>query len=120
MGARTNWELTVNGKSLFLYSHSGGETKFTDTQRALRNATPRLSMDDYPYSLRIFVSQIVGDEWSDSTGFGLSLVDEFEEHYAPAKIDFTKREITYNGITYKLWQFLQETEETYNERVSKI
>lgn len=117
MGARTTWELTVDGKSLFLYSHWGGEDKFADTQRAIRKAAPRLSMDDFSYALRTFVSQIIGDGWDGDTGYGLSFVNEFEEEYSPVKVDFTNRTVTYGGITYQIWQFLQETEEEHTERV---
>lgn len=93
MGARTTWKLQQNGQELSLYSHWGGESKLIDTRRALSIARPRWSDDSY--AMRIFVSQIVGNDWDSELGFGLGLGYEFEEEFTPCEIDFTNQTITY-------------------------
>jgi hypothetical protein len=57
-------ELSVN-----LYSHWGGYDRFINLARALSAAEPR--WNDGSYATRIIVSQLIGDQWADETGFGL-------------------------------------------------
>ena len=57
-------DLSVN-----LYSHWGGYDRFIDLARALRAAEPR--WNDGSYATRIIVSQLIGDQWGEETGFGL-------------------------------------------------
>lgn len=57
-------DLSVN-----LYSHWGGYDRFTALARALQAAEPR--WNDMSYCTRIIVSQLIGDDWSQETGFGL-------------------------------------------------
>jgi hypothetical protein len=55
--------------SVNLYSHWGGYDRFIDLARALRAAEPR--WNDSSYCTRIIVSQLIGEQWSSETGFGL-------------------------------------------------
>ena len=55
--------------SLNLYSHWGGYDRFVTLANAIHAAKPRWS--DSSYAARIIVSQIVGDQWAEETGFGL-------------------------------------------------
>lgn len=55
--------------SLNLYSHWGGYDRFEDLARALKAAEPR--WNDSSYAARIIVSQLIGDQWKEETGFGL-------------------------------------------------
>lgn len=105
MGARTNWELTLNGKSVYLYSHWGGDDKLTDTKRALEAAEPR--WHDGTYALRIFISNIIGPAWNSETGYGISTEDEFEETYTPALINFDTKQVTYGEITLSFYEFVK-------------
>ena len=75
MGSRTTWKIDTGNPegdtSLHVYSHWGGWDKIETTRRAIAAARPR--WDDVPYSTRIIVSQIIGSEWNEETGFGLAL-----------------------------------------------
>jgi hypothetical protein len=108
MGARTTWELKQNGQTLSLYSHWGGESKLADTKRALRAAKPRWSDDSY--ALRIFISQIVGNDWDSELGFGLGLGYDFEEEFTPAEINFDTLKITWGELTFTFDEFLAVSE----------
>ena len=70
IGFRKNQE----SPTIYLYSHWGGEDRFKTAVEALEAARPRWSQDDY--ATRIAISTIVGNQWSEETGFGIS-VDEF-------------------------------------------
>ena len=113
MGARTNWELVLNRKSIWLYSHSGGETKFQDTKQALQAARPR--WDDSNYALRIVISNIIGESWNESTGFGISTDPEFEEQYISARIDFDTQHIKYGDFTFRFSHFVEMNPERFWE-----
>jgi hypothetical protein len=57
-------DLSVN-----LYSHWGGYDRFESLASALHAAMPR--WNDTSYATRIIVSQLIGDQWAEETGFGL-------------------------------------------------
>ena len=57
-------DLSVN-----LYSHWGGYDRFVNLAKALQAAEPR--WNDTSYSTRIIVSQLIGNDWTEETGFGL-------------------------------------------------
>jgi hypothetical protein len=111
MGSRTTWKIVTNdsGAVTWLYSHHGGDDKFADTQNALVAAMPRWS--DTTYGARIFVSNIVRENWSEETGFGLTatLADAecpFEESYFDAVIDFTTQRVTFGSREWSFEDFI--------------
>ena len=55
--------------TMFLYQHWSGEEQNRWFAEALGAARPRWSDDSY--ATRIMVSQLVGDQWTSETGFGL-------------------------------------------------
>jgi hypothetical protein len=57
-------DLSVN-----LYSHWGGYDRFVTLANALHAAMPR--WNDTSYATRIIVSQLIGTDWTEETGFGL-------------------------------------------------
>lgn len=61
---RQDKDLSVN-----LYSHWGGYDRFAALAKALKAAEPR--WDDSTYCTRIIVSQLIGNDWAEETGFGL-------------------------------------------------
>ena len=111
MGARTTWQIkTETGNAVtWLYSHWGGESKLSDTKRALQEARPRWSHT--PYGARIFISQIVGDLWESELHFGITSGEEnnppFEEEYDYVKVDFTTQTITYGAFVFSFGNFVE-------------
>lgn len=110
MGARTTWEIrTETGNAVtWLYSHWGGESKLTDTKRALAKAEPR--WNDTTYGARIFISQIIGKYWEEETGYGITSGVEgncpFEEEYDNVKVDFVTQTITYGAFVFTFADFI--------------
>jgi hypothetical protein len=77
MGDRHVIGIRTSGQStMYLYSHWGGEEQEQDLVAALLAAEPR--WDDNFYATRILVSQIIGSQWDQETGYGLS-VGEFPD-----------------------------------------
>jgi hypothetical protein len=56
---------------IYLYSHWGGEAQKEILAHALQKAESRWSNSDY--ATRICISQIIGDSWNDTLGFGISV-----------------------------------------------
>lgn len=110
MGSRTEWiiKTDTSDNAIHLYSHWGGDTKFADTQSALGKAQPRWG--DFTYGARIFMSQIIGSEWDNETGFGIAVGNDtdnlFEESYFHAVIDFPNQRITLGSKSWTFEQFV--------------
>jgi hypothetical protein len=109
MGDRTNFHFRVDSdKILSLYSHWGGYTRKQDLARALNAAMPRIQMGDIDYALRICVSQLIGAEWLNETGFGLSINDPMsnEEEHGYLEIDFTTGTVKDDEIVKPIQEFI--------------
>jgi hypothetical protein len=114
MGARTTWAIKteVGDAVTWLYSHWGGDSKFSDTRSALAEAEPRWT--DTSYGARIFISQIIGDSWNRETGYGITTGNQFEnpfeEEYTPVLVDFTTRTVHYGDIPLSFSEFVHTAE----------
>lgn len=62
-----------NAPTLYLYSHWNGSARYESLVAAIENAGARAG--DHAYFTRIFISTIVGDDWNQETGWGLSIND---------------------------------------------
>lgn len=70
MGARVVFTIVqADGLRLNLYSHWGETERFANLAHALEQARPRWS--DESYAARIIVSNLIGPDWDQETGFGL-------------------------------------------------
>lgn len=110
MGARTTWKVVTNnsGAVTWLYSHWGGDAKFSDTQIAILKAATR--WDDPTYGARIVFSSIIGDHET-TTGYGLTatLADSpcpFEESYFTTTIDFVTQTVSMGSKTWSFEEFI--------------
>jgi hypothetical protein len=107
MGARTNFTFVTDTGALTLYSHWGGDSKFVDLAHGLSKAMPRIKMGDVAYALRIVVSQIIGPEWDNETGFGLHVGTEGgEEQYTAVTVDFTNNTVEDGRGVHSIQDFI--------------
>lgn len=110
MGSRTEWIIKEDnsGSAIHLYSHWGGGSKFEDTRYALTMAQERWS--DTSYGARVFISQIIGEQWADITGFGIAAGNDtdlmFEESYFHAVIDFPNQKVVFGSHEWTFAEFL--------------
>jgi hypothetical protein len=56
---------------IYIYSQWGGEAQKEILVNALQKSESRWT--DFDYATRICISQIVGDSWNDTLGFGISV-----------------------------------------------
>ena len=68
---------------LYLYGHWAGHNMMANLADALIAAHPRLVMDDEVYAARIIISNLIGDDWRNETGWGLSTYFCDSEHSVP-------------------------------------
>lgn len=72
MGDRANFGFKqANGQTIVLYGHWAGFEMMSQLAYAVKAAEPR--WNDESYATRIAVSYLVGDNWKDTTGWGLSV-----------------------------------------------
>jgi hypothetical protein len=92
MGARVVFNLKqADGKYIHLYSHWGETDRYIDLANALDKARPRWT--DESYCQRIIVSQLIGDQWDQETGFGLWTSDEPYYGETSMEIDFANKTV---------------------------
>lgn len=109
MGDRTNFHFKVdNNNMLTLYSHWGGYTRKQDLARALNAAMPRIKMGDIDYALRICISQLVGADWTEETGYGLLVnnPEGAEEEHGNLTIDFSESVVFDDGHEASIEDFI--------------
>jgi len=72
MGDRANFGFKDRkGDTVFLYGHWAGAHMLENLANAVETARPR--WNDEEYATRISISQLVGDEWTSETGWGISI-----------------------------------------------
>ena len=105
MGARTNFIFKQGDNYITLYSHWGGETKLIDLAYAIEKSRPRWT--DNGYSTRIMISQLIGSDWDNETGYGL-YADALggEESYDETIIDVDNQKVIHNGIEHDYNSFI--------------
>jgi hypothetical protein len=67
--------------AIYLYGHWAGDGMMNTLATAIAKARPR--WDDETYATRIVISQIIGNEWADETGWGISTYFCDSEHSVP-------------------------------------
>ena len=70
-----------DGNAIYLYGHWAGEGMMANLATAIDKASVRWS--DEPYATRICISQMIGNEWNQETGWGLSTYFCDSEHSVP-------------------------------------
>lgn len=93
--------------SLNLYSHWGGYDRFVSLAKALKAAEPR--WNDTTYAARIIVSQLIGSDWAEETGFGLWASNEhgmYGGDHPDIVIDLTDKTVTDETGTHSFDSFI--------------
>jgi len=72
MGDRANFGFRQsNGQTIMLYGHWAGHEMLNNLAQAVGNARARWT--DESYATRIAISYLVGNDWTSTTGWGLSV-----------------------------------------------
>lgn len=72
MGDRANFVFVQDsGETIVLYGHWAGHNMLTNLAEAVVAARPRWNDDSY--ATRIAISHMIGNSWSDETGWGLQV-----------------------------------------------
>lgn len=99
MGARVNYNIKQpDGLYTVLYSHWGAGDGITPIAKALRAANSRWT--DTNYCTRIIISQIVGNDWADSQGFGVTAARSPNLDDAWWIIDLKEQTVTGLGMSF--------------------
>ena len=90
MGDRANFGFVQpNGHTVVLYGHWAGYQMLGRLADACIAARPR--WNDSAYATRIAVSQLVGDDWRQETGWGLSVNLIHDNEHKIAIVDFEQQ-----------------------------
>jgi len=90
MGDRANFGFRqADGNTIVLYGHWAGYEMLAKLAHAVSAAETR--WDDEAYATRIAVSQLVGSEWNETTGWGLSINTIMDNEHKVPIIDWSTR-----------------------------
>ena len=93
MGDRANFGFKDRkGNTVFLYGHWAGHRMLENLANAVEAARPRWT--DESYATRICISQLVGDEWSSETGWGISVNQLADNEHKVPVIDWAEQTFT--------------------------
>lgn len=90
MGDRANFGFVQpNGHTVVLYGHWAGHQMLGRLADACIAARPR--WNDSSYATRIAVSQLVGDDWRQETGWGIYVNEIGDNEHKIAIVDFNQQ-----------------------------
>lgn len=90
MGDRANFGFKqANGQTIVLYGHWAGHDMLSNLAEAVEAARSRWT--DESYATRIVVSHLVGDQWHDTTGWGLSVNNILDNEHKIPVIDWSQQ-----------------------------
>lgn len=93
MGDRTNFGFRDHkGDTIFLYGHWAGHRMLQNLADAVQIAHPRWA--DESYATRICISQLVNEEWSSETGWGLHVNEIGDNEHKVPIIDWKNQTFT--------------------------
>ena len=88
MGDRANFGFRQsNGETIVLYGHWAGHDMLGNLASAVEAARSRWT--DESYATRIVVSHLVGDQWHDTTGWGLTVNSILDNEHKIPLIDWS-------------------------------
>jgi hypothetical protein len=90
MGDRANFGFKQsNGQTIVLYGHWAGYGMLERLANAVEAARPR--WNDESYATRIAISQLVGEQWMDETGWGLAVNEILDNEHKIPLIDWSTK-----------------------------
>ena len=88
MGDRANFGFKQsNGQTIVLYGHWAGENMLSNLASAVLAAESRWT--DESYATRIAISYLIGNDWTQTTGWGLSVNQILDNEHKIPIIDFS-------------------------------
>lgn len=90
MGDRANFGFKQsNGETIVLYGHWAGHQMLQNLANAVEQARPRWT--DESYATRIATSQLINEEWTSETGWGLSVNRILDNEHKIPVIDWENK-----------------------------
>ncbi len=131
MGDRANFGFRQsNGETIVLYGHWAGFDMLSNLAEAVLVAKPRWT--DESYATRIAISQLIGEQWNQETGWGLSVNSILDNQHKIPVIDWSAKTFSLHeeapwseSTEYKVRGMLDEpiftlTLEEFTQKYAKV
>ena len=93
MGDRANFGFRDRKQDVvFLYGHWAGHNMLQNLADAVEHARPR--WNDETYATRICISRMVGEDWAQETGWGISVNQLADNEHKVPVIDWSNKTFT--------------------------
>jgi hypothetical protein len=93
MGDRANFGFRDHkGDTVYLYGHWAGHNMLTNLASAVLAAESR--WQDESYATRICISQLINEDWGQTTGWGITINELADNEHKVPVIDWSNRSFT--------------------------
>ena len=93
MGDRANFGFKQSdGNTIFLYGHWAGHEMLANLASAVSAAEPR--WQDESYATRIAISNLIGEDWTEKTGWGIYINQLGDNEHKVPVIDWSNQTFT--------------------------
>lgn len=93
MGDRANFGFRDSKENVvFLYGHWAGHNMLAKLANAVQAAESRWQDDSY--ATRIAISNLIGDEWAQTTGWGITVNELADNEHKVPVVDWTNQTFT--------------------------
>jgi len=100
MGDRANFGLRqIDGNTIFVYGHWAGENMLANFANALDACGARAPHDE-AYANRIIISQLVGEDWNGSLGWGVTINYMSDNEHRVPVYDFSDDTVSLYDYTW--------------------
>lgn len=100
MGDRANFGLRqIDGNTLFVYGHWAGDNMLAKFAHALDACQARAPHDE-AYANRIIISQLVGEDWDGTLGWGVTINYMTDNEHKVPVYDFSTDEVSLYDYTW--------------------
>jgi hypothetical protein len=102
MGDRANFGIRQNdGNTIFVYGHWAGEGMLARFANALDYTQNAGRIDDPAYGTRIIISQLIGEDWQGSLGWGITVNQLADNEHKVPVFDFAFQTVTLYDYDWK-------------------
>lgn len=90
MGDRANFGFKDGDNTVYLYAHWGGYQMLDRLAQALQCVVNENRLGDPSYATRIAISNIIGNDWSKGTGYGITVNELADNEHSVPVVDWEK------------------------------
>lgn len=107
MGDRANFGFKHGRDTVFLYGHWAGNHMLAKLANALDKVRQDGRLSDSAYGTRIAMSQLIGDDWNQGLGWGITVNELSDNEHSVPVVDWNSGTVTLYDYDWKQGQITE-------------